>query len=99
MTHARKVVLHCPYGATLALNRLVDDFLRHGVWFVAVVGKDCSHVEDLIDELVVADGSKDRSILTSSHPNQSLEEAIVFAQSLTGEYAGGEVEVIELLPP
>jgi hypothetical protein len=32
-----------------------------------------------MDDIVIADGTRDRSILTSSHPNQSVNEPIAFA--------------------
>jgi len=74
----------------------VEAFLRDGVKFVGVVGVDAAHVEDLIDELVVGDGSdNERFILTSSHEHESLDEAVQFARNLTGEYAG-EVQVVDV---
>lgn len=92
----RKVVLHCTSTKRSGLDELVEQFLRDGVKFVGVVGEECSFVEDLIDEIVVGDGVDDtRFILTSSHPNETLDKAIQFARSLTGEYAG-DVQVVEL---
>ena len=53
-------------------------------------------VEDIIDDLVVGDGSDpNRFILTSGHESESVEEALDFARSLTGEYAG-EVQLVEV---
>lgn len=97
MAYARKIVLHCPEGYTVALDRLVEDFLRDGVKFVAVVGKDCAGIEDTIDWLVIGDASDEsRFILTSSHPDESVEEAIEFAQALAGEAYAGEVQLVRL---
>jgi len=80
----------------MELDKLIEDFLADGVAFVGVVGEDCARVEDIVDELVVGDGQRnDRSVLTSSHPGESVEEAIEFAKSLSGEYSG-EVQVVEL---
>ena len=98
MPYLNKLVLTCPSGATLRLEQLVEGFMRDGVKFIAVVGNDCARVEDFIDELVVGNGTGDRFILTSSHPNETVADAIAFARSLTGEYAGDEVQVVELLP-
>lgn len=88
-------MLHCPNGYELGLDPMVEDFIRDGVVFVGVVGKDCSKVEDIIDQLVVGDGSRDYDLLTSSHTGKSLNEAVEFAKSLTGEFAG-DVQVVEL---
>jgi len=95
MTYGRKVVLHCPSGYELGLDKMIENFMNDGVVFVGVVGKDCAKVEDIIDELVVGDGSRAYELLTSSHPGKSVEEAVAFAASLTGNFAG-EVQVVEL---
>lgn len=94
--YAKKIVLHCRSGYEPQLDTLVEHFIRDGVMFVAVVGKDCSRVEDIIDQLVVGDGSRDYDLLTSSHPDASIEAAVEFAKSLTLEFEGLEVQVVEL---
>lgn len=95
MPHPKKIVLHCPNGYEPRLKALVEEFIRDGVIFVGVVGKDCAKLEDIIDELVVGDGERDYHMLTSSHPNESVEDAVRFAGSLTGEFEG-EVHVVEV---
>ena len=95
MNYAKKIVLNCPAGYKTQLNPMVEDFIHDGVIFVGVVGKDCVRIEDRIDELVVGDGSRDYDLLTSSHPNDSLEGAIEFAKSLAGELKG-DIQVVEL---
>jgi hypothetical protein len=92
---AKKFVIHCSHGYQPRLDSLVEQWIRDGVVFVGAVGKDCAKVEEIIDELCVGDGSKPYYMLTSSHPDESLEDAIEFAESLTGEHAG-PVEVVEL---
>jgi len=69
--------------------------LKTASTFVAVVGKDCATIEENIDELCVGDGSNPYSMLTSSHPEETLEQAIAFAQSMTGEFSG-DIEVVVL---
>ena len=96
MTYGKKIVLHCPSGDKPVLDQMVEDFLNDGVLFVGVVGRDCEKVEDIIDELVVGDGSKPgRFILTSSHPDESLADAVEFAESLSDDFSG-KVQVVEL---
>jgi hypothetical protein len=96
VSHAKKIVLCCPHGYRPRLDGLVEDFIRDGVVVVAVVGEDCSRVEDIIDELVVGDGSRDCGLLTSSHPGESVAEAIEFVRGLTLELEGEEIEVVDL---
>ena len=96
MPHPRTIVLHCPRGYDPRLDALVEEFIHDGVRVVAVVGKDCERVEDIVDELVVGDGSRDYDLLTSSHPGESLAAAVAFAEGLMLEFAGPEVGVVEL---
>lgn len=96
MLPQKKIVLHCPRGYTPRLDGLVAEFIRDGVVFVGVVGQDCARVEDIIDELVVGDGTREPYfMLTSSHPGETIAGAVEFAEALTGEYSG-KVQVIEL---
>lgn len=94
MSYESKVVLHSKSGYRPEMDALIESFIRDGVKFVGVVGDDCEKIEEIIDEMVVGAGNNDNFILTSSHPRESLEEAIEFARSLSLEYAG-EVQVIE----
>lgn len=94
--YAPKIVLVCRQGYQSGLDQLVEQFIADGVKFVGVVGHDCRRVEDIIDELIVGDASDpSRSILTSAHPDESLEEVIAFADSLSEDLGGG-VQVVEL---
>jgi len=95
MAFARKLVLNCRNGYDARLNAMVEEFIKDGVVFVGVVGKDCAKVEGIVDELVVGDGSRKYDLLTASHTGESLQQAINFAKSLTGEFVG-DVQVVEL---
>ena len=95
MPYAKKIVLHTPTGDSAALDYLVAQFIKDGVAFIGVVGPECPKIEDIIDELCVGDGSQPHTMLTSSHPEETLEQAIAFARSLSGEFSG-DVEVVVL---
>ena len=95
LSYAQKVIIHSKSGANKALEALVEQFISDGVRFVAVAGKDCELIEDIIDEIVVGDGSDNmRFILTSSHPGESLEEVMQFARIVT--QGTGEPQLVEL---
>jgi len=97
MAYKKRIVLSCPNGYNLKLDALVEDFIKDEVSFVGVVGKDCDKVEDIIDELVVGDGSDEsRFILTSSHPGSSIEEVVAFAKDIDLDDADGSVEIVIL---
>jgi hypothetical protein len=91
-----KIVLHCATGYVPQIDALVEAFRRASIKAVCVVGVDCGRVEDIIDELVVGDGSyPDWNLLTTSHPNETLAEVVAFARALTGDFAG-EVQLVEV---
>jgi hypothetical protein len=88
MPYPKKIVLHCRNGYTPSLHALIEEFIRDGVIFVGVVGEECEKIEDIIDEIVVGDGSRDYPMFTSSHVGESVEEAVQFAEALNGEFEG-----------
>jgi hypothetical protein len=95
LSSAKKIVLHCPRGYDERLDAMVQQWVAAKVKFVGVIGEDCARVENIIDELCVGDASNPYFMLTSSHPGESLEEAIEFAEFLKDEYAG-PVQVVTL---
>ena len=97
MPPATKIILHVPRGVPQTLDAAVERWLADGVRFIAVVGPDASLIEDMIDEIVVGDGSRVpvSLLLTSSHPDETFAEVIEFANSLTGKFSGESI-VVEL---
>ncbi|MBR1222684.1 hypothetical protein JQ557_32115 [Bradyrhizobium sp. U87765 SZCCT0131] len=82
MSYAPKIVLQLPLSSLDALDAFVEDCIRDGVSLIAIVGKDASKVDDIIDELVVGDGSDpSRFITTSFHPDETVEEVLEFARA------------------
>lgn len=96
MRYAERIVLYSSGTPnSQRLEELVEEFIRSGVKFVGCVGTDCDRLEDLIDEIVVGDGTDEiRCVLTSSHKEMTLGDAVEFANTLTGYE--GEVQVVEL---
>ncbi len=91
----KKIVLYCPDGYQSQLDTLVEEWIRHRVVFVGVVGKDCEKVHDIIDELCVGDGSRVHDMLTSWHTGETVEDVIEQSYGLSG-HQDGPVEVVEL---
>lgn len=94
MKYAKKIVIYSQAGYRPALDALVEEFKESGVKFVGVVGAEASHIEDVIDELCVGDGSNPYEMLTSSHPEETLEDAVRFAREV-GLKHSCEVQVVE----
>ena len=84
MPYARKVILHAPPWNSPLLGDFVEACLRDKVGLVCVIGDDCERVHDVIDELVVGDGSMERGDgpLTTWHTNETFAEVWSFALSL-----------------
>lgn len=77
MNMARKVILHSPISDEQRLDAFVEQCLLDEVALIAVVGPDCSRIEDIIDEIVVGDGSDpERFLCTTSHPNHPFDEVV-----------------------
>jgi hypothetical protein len=94
MSYKKKIVLHCPNGCPANLEQLVAEFRAAGVIYVGVVGQDCARIEDIIDELCVGLGDNPYDLLTTSHPEESLDEVVEFAGSLDLE-CSDPVQVVD----
>lgn len=96
MTFAPKIILHSPVSDEALLDEFVEECLKSKVSLVAVFGPDSRCIEDVIDEIVVGDGSDaNRFLCTSSHPDEPLEEVINMAETWESEL-GGLVQQIRL---
>ena len=81
MTYAPKIVLRLPISDLDLLDFFVEECLRDGVSLIAIVGTGASKIDDIIDELVVGDGSDPgRYITTAFHEDATLEEVLEFAR-------------------
>ncbi len=80
------------------LERLVEACLRDDVVLVCVVGDDCERVHDVINEIILGDGSPDRSEgpMTTWHTGQERAEVRKFAEGwvVEGDEHGRKEEVI-----
>ena len=96
MPLARKLILHVPVSYEALLDGFVEACLGDGVSLVAVVGLGCARIEDIIDEIVVGDGSDEtRFLCTSSHPDEPFED--VLNMVMTWEFERGDpVEEVRL---
>ncbi|HZK81656.1 MAG TPA: hypothetical protein VFC46_11325 [Humisphaera sp.] len=96
MTYAPKIVLQLPITNHGLLEPFVETCLRDGVDLIVIVGNGASKIDDLIDEIVVGDGSdRTRFIVTSFHENETVEEVLEFAQNWKKDQFGQTVELIK----
>ena len=86
MRYPSRIVLHVPVQDEAALEPFVEKCIADKVELIAVVGEGCQRVEDIIDELVVGDGSDtSRFVVTTSHPDESVQDVLEFARMWVGE--------------
>ncbi|UFX49148.1 hypothetical protein HAP47_0032255 [Bradyrhizobium sp. 41S5] len=84
MQYAQRIILHAPPWRSPKLHAFVEKGIQDKVVLVCVIGDDCARIEDVIDELVVGDGSdSSRFITTTSHPKKSIAEVREFAEAWT----------------
>ncbi len=77
-----KIILHCPISDYGLLNAFVEACIENKTSLIAISGNESKYIEDLIDEIIVGDGSRgDRCICTSSHPVESIDDVIDFVQA------------------
>lgn len=96
MTLEPKIVLVLPISDEARLADFVEQCLVRNVSLIAVHGEGCERIEDEIDWLIVGDGTDNsRFITTSSHPAETLEEAVEFAAAWWVN-ADGPTEVVRL---
>lgn len=64
---------------------VAERLLRMGVAYVLCWGPDCQRAEDVFDEAIVGDGTRDPfdTVMTTSHPSESICQALEFATSAT----------------
>lgn len=99
--HARKVVLVSHGGYRAEHDALLSELLARRIEIFCAVGKDCQRWEDVMDEMVVgpADG-RPHFVLTTSHPDESVDEVVAFARLLHVEGGAsernGDVDIIEV---
>ena len=94
----RKIlVLQLPLANPDLLEPFVEACLRDGVDLIAIVGQGASKMDDLIDEIVVGDGSDDsRFVVTSFHENETVKDVLEFARRWKEDHFGQTVQVVEL---
>lgn len=80
MSLPSRIVLHSPVVDQAALEPFVEQCLRDGVRLIAIVGENAEELEDEVDWLVIGDrADTSRFLVTSSHPDESIEEVLEFA--------------------
>lgn len=88
--------LHAPAPDEALLDGFVEQCSNDGVSLVAVVGRGCGRMEDIIDDIAVGNGNDgSRFLCTTSHPAEPFDDVLNMA--MTGEFERGDpVEEVPL---
>ena len=86
-----KIVLISIKGYDPGYEPLLRSFLDRGVKLFSVVGKGCRDWEDAMDVLCESGDASWLSVVTTSHPDESIDEVMAFVQLSS---LAGEVQVI-----
>lgn len=97
----KKVVLVSHGGYRPEHEALLGDLLQRRIEIFCAVGKDCRRWEDMMDAMAVGgDAEHAHFVLTTSHPDETVEQVVAFARLLHVEGGGSarnrDVEVIEV---
>jgi len=96
---AKKVILNSKTGYSDQHDQLLYGLIDAKVLLFCAVGKDCELWHDILDEIIVGDGSVERDffMITTSHTDESLEEVTEFAKNYSIDYPDNEtVQIIEV---
>ena len=96
---AKKIVLHSKSGYSERHDELLKDLINAKVHLFCTVGKDCELWHDIMDEIIVGDGTVENNfdMVTTWHNDETLEEVIDFAKFFDIDHADNEtVQVIEI---
>ena len=94
VTLSPKIILHAPVSDEALLVDFVERCLRDGVSLIAILGPDSERLEDVIDDLVVGDGSiPGRFLVTMAQGDDPIDETMELVRSWDSELGGGVEDV------
>ena len=94
-----KIVLISRSGYSKDHDTLLKELIESGIELFCAVGIDCEKWEEAMDWICVELDANNINpgvcCTTTSHPDESIEDAIFFAENWSGE-KNGKVEIIEI---
>ena len=86
---SKKVVLVSDVGYSMKPEYLLPALLDAGCELFCVVGIDCEFWEEAVHEVAVGGGINPRDITTTSHPRETEDDVIEFAEVFSISGASG----------
>jgi len=79
---AKKVILLSISGYSAENDALLSQLINEKIRLFCAAGKDCAIWEESMDALFVGEGDeKDFEMMTTSHPNETFDEVMQFAET------------------
>lgn len=95
----KKVILHSTSEFDEKYDFLLKRLIDEKILLFCTVGKDCELFHDIMDELIVGDGATelDFDMITTWHPDETIEEVIEFAKNFDIEGINNEeIQIIQV---
>ncbi|HQU86874.1 MAG TPA: hypothetical protein PKY59_27315 [Pyrinomonadaceae bacterium] len=95
----QKVILHSISGYDEKHDFLLQSLIDEKIRLFCTIGKDCELFHDIMDELIVGDGTTELDFLmiTTWHEDETLEGVIEFARNFEIEDVADEkIKIIEI---
>jgi len=95
---AKKVIVFSRNGYTEKHDDLLNRLIDEKILLFCAVGKDCKLYEEIMDELFVGKGDeRDFDLITTSHPDETLDDVIQFAEMVDiAEIDNEKIKIIEV---
>jgi hypothetical protein len=94
--NGKRVVLFSINGYSEQHDALLRQLIDEKINLFCAVGKDCKLWEEIVDELFVGEGEeRDFELITTSHPDETFDEVIQFAE--TFHFEGIDNEKIRII--
>jgi len=89
MAYLPIIILNAPPHNSVKLAAFVSECVRSQVRLVCVVGPDCERVHDVIDELIVGDGSSTDGydLITTWHTDETIAQVRKFSEQFASANA------------
>jgi hypothetical protein len=65
------------------ISDLIETLIKNGAAYFCIWGNDCERVEEICDEIDSLNSPDDSVIMTTSHQNDSIEDALYFFLTLS----------------
>lgn len=77
---AKKIILHSQNRYETKHDEILQKLINEKILLFCTVGKDCELLHDIMDELIVGNGTTelDFDLITTWHPDETIEEVIEY---------------------